>query len=517
MSYANIEKIKDKEIDNQMINYQEYFTGTKPLQGNFEDPELSIKENVRKFRKSNEKEGYDEVFPNENQILFGGISPQISFIFPPNIRAFQSRIGFRFYKENPLKTKDSIPYFTLVNCGNRKFKILEKETTIKDKNKLSFSIENLDCLDIILNIIKKKILSPKNYFELPNTTAELLGFIYAVKIKTVNSSNNIVILDPYYPSPFLPKTMEEEYQFDESKIYLEPILFNKHVSLLLFKYYKYNKYNEFQEKRIYRKNILFDMSGAHYKYFIEKNPIFNEDMLMNVQKFPENIIQYGNSCSMWFYSTILVLIEKDVKLTPNNEILLKIINKLYELFKIPEEDIIMDINNNIIGRDKENVDLAKFISYKMVLKPFINIKGIVKQFYSASFVEEDYLEKYQKLFFRLRNTIDLYEINNKYNSNIFKKELFSNNYIDNLELYITTSENFFEYIIKQKRNIFDVISQKNTSMNLSEIKSNISQAEDMIFCLEKNFICQKAIMFTRRKLHKLCFDSSDVFLSLFDD
>ena len=506
MSNPNIEKNKDKEVDNQMIDYQECFTGTKQLQGNFKDSDLSIKENVRKFKKLNEKEGYDEVFPNKNQILFGGISPQISFLFPLNIRDFQNRIGFRFYKENPLETKDSIPYFTLVNCGNRKFKILEKETTIKDKNGLSFSIENLDCLDIILNIIKNKILSPNNYFELPNTTAELLGSIYAVKIKTVNSSNNIVMLDPYYPSSFIPKTMEEEYKIDESKIYLEPILYNKHVSLLLF-----------QDNRIYRKNFLFDMSGSHYKYFIENNPILNEKMLMNVKKFPDNIIQYGNSCSMWFYSTILVLIEEEIKLPPNNEMLLKIINKLYELFKIPEEEINMDINNNNIGRVKENVDLAKFISYKVALKPFINVKGIARQFYSANIIEDNYLEKYQKFFFHLRYTLDLYEINNKYNSNIFKKELFEKKYTDNLKVFITTSEKLFEYIIEQKRNIFDVISKNNTSMKISEIEKNISQAEDMISNLQINFESPKKVLLNRRKLHKLCFDSSDVFLSLFDD
>ena len=102
---------QNDNISQEPILYKKYFDGTKQLKGHFKDKELQIISNVRKFRSSKENGGYDEIFVTEEARLFGGISHQISFIFPPNLKTFQNRIGFRFYKENPFKGNIyNIPY-----------------------------------------------------------------------------------------------------------------------------------------------------------------------------------------------------------------------------------------------------------------------------------------------------------------------------------------------------------------------------------------------------------------------
>ena len=62
----------------------------------------------------------------------------------------------RFNKNNPLESKNEIPYFTLVLISNREFHILEKDSKIKDNMGSEFIENNLDCLEIIKNKFIKK-------------------------------------------------------------------------------------------------------------------------------------------------------------------------------------------------------------------------------------------------------------------------------------------------------------------------------------------------------------------------
>ena len=89
------------------MDYSKYFAGTKQLYKNFDNEDLKIEDRVRVFKKNNSEFGYDEVFSTDWQNIFGGISKQISFIFPHKMRAYNNRIGFRFYNEDPLKNKKS--------------------------------------------------------------------------------------------------------------------------------------------------------------------------------------------------------------------------------------------------------------------------------------------------------------------------------------------------------------------------------------------------------------------------
>ena len=197
---SDIHSNSNKEtVNEQILVYDNYFKGTIPLKDNYSAKELEIKTNTRVFENKEEEGGYDEIFLNENSEIFGGISNHISFLYPKNDRDFHHRLGFRYYKEAPLLTKNNIPYFTLLRTGINKFIILEKESNIKDINGRSFIIEDLDCLDVVKTILKEKIKKNNDDLTYPNTICELLGFIYASKYRN-NSINNIYITS-FYSEP----------------------------------------------------------------------------------------------------------------------------------------------------------------------------------------------------------------------------------------------------------------------------------------------------------------------------
>ena len=158
-------KINPENTYERTFLYENYFKGTKPLKDNFSDTELEIKSNIRVFQSQEKDSGYDELFLNEDSETFGGISNHISLLYPPKIRGYQNRIGFRYYKEVPLSLKKNIQYFTLLRTGITNFKILEKESEIKDNKGKSFVIDELNCLDIMLSIIKDKIKKDEDLFK----------------------------------------------------------------------------------------------------------------------------------------------------------------------------------------------------------------------------------------------------------------------------------------------------------------------------------------------------------------
>ena len=153
--------------------------------------------------------------------------------------------------------------------GNRKFIILERDSDSTDNEGKSFIIKDLNYLDIIISIIKNKLREDKDNLTFANSTVEILGFIYASTTLNNKNINNFEILEPYFPNPFIKETMKENCDFDVKKIYLEPLLYNNHVSLLMF-YFK-----EIRPNFFLRKNTLFDMSSAHFKLIKNNDPIFN--------------------------------------------------------------------------------------------------------------------------------------------------------------------------------------------------------------------------------------------------
>ena len=507
--------INPENITQNMASYQNYFKGTKQLKDNFFDKELNIESNVRVFKSEEKDCGYDEIFLNEDSEIFGGVSNQISFLYPHNIRGYQNRIGFRYYKEKPLSSKNNIPYFTLIKCGFRKFIILEKDSEIKDINSNTFIIQDLDCFSIIISIIKTKITKDDNYLTYPNSLIEILGFIYACKYLE-KGINNIQILHPFIPSPFQKESLiEEETDIDTSKYYIEPIIYNKHISLLFF-YYKQKRNNYYL-----RKNILFDMSSAHYKCIIKNDPIFSEEFSYSLIKFPSNNIQIGSSCSMWFYASLLFLIQEKIEIPFNNNTLYKIIEKLYDLFNIKEKDI---INNKIIDNNSDNIVKDEFVSYKLVFKTFIDVDYILEQFNFIKNIGPGGLGEYQKVFLELKNNINILKLNNKYYEKIFNEKIITDKSLNAFYSSFNSAERLFYSIINSRRKKWEYLNMNsNENLNLDDLNKNIEvllkDFSSIVAELKYKYsnIKDKYILYSSDMLHELYFDNSDLFLNIIDN
>lgn len=492
--------------------YKSYFNGTKQLYKNYKEDKLKIVNNVRKFRKDGKQdEGYDEIFLTDDQQLFGGISKLISILYPPKIRGNQNKIGFRYYKDSPFKENVNTPYFTLIIIGQKKFQILEKQKDIVDNENISFFNDDLNCLDIILNIIKNKIAEDKDNLTYPSSTCEVLGFIYAIKLAK-NNISNIQILEPYYPNPFSPNTMEEcAHEFDTSKNFIEPILYNNHVSLILFNYKKK------REKLYSRKNILFDMSSVHYNSLLNEEPIFIEEMRYNLEKYPKNNIQIGRSCSIWFYGSMLALSKNKIDFPLKENILYMIIQNIYELFNIP-----IDINRSKLpNREVENIDSKNFISYKMAFKAFIDVEEIIEEFNIITNIDPGILGKYQKLFFEIKSEMNLMELNYKYYNKIFNQEILNLSTLRKLRVFINNIEEYFGFMIDTKKKVYDL---KKSLSNYNIIKEKNNEIDKLVRAINANvgsfkrsYKSIKLTLYSKEQFHKLFFGSSDIFLSLLED
>ena len=500
---------KNKFDDEPKITpYEKYFEKTKQLIKHFQDDDLKIKDNVRTFRVLNTDNGYDEVFISELQKIFGGMSSHISFLFPPGVKTFQNMIGFRYYKYDPLNSTKISPYFTLVNAGLRKFIILEKDSIIKDADGKPFTLEDLDCLDVIISIIKNKNKNDEDNFSYPYTIPEILGFIYAIKTLKIN---NLIIKDPYYPSPSLPQTMTENFDYeDETKDVIIPILYNNHVSILLI-HSNENRDNSFASKKNY---YLIDMNGVHYNS-IRRDPVFNGFSSRYIEKFPENNLQLGKSSSLWFFASLLVLIKTNIEFPIDNNTLSQIIDKLYELVNISEPDFSYQKLE-----DKDNLNIlydTKFLSYKMSFRTFIDIEGLMKQFYGVFIINPSYIKKYQNLFYKMKSTIDLYKLNNKYYFQIFHMKIFDSFLIEGLENILQNSLKMFERLIERKKELFNYLMKQKFEISLLNLRELIKMLEEEIEELEKSFQYKtEKRIYTREELHQMYYEHNDIYLSMMD-
>ena len=511
------EELKQYELINRPLNntYEGYFEETFPLIQNFEKEEFKIIDNCRKFYKKGKKNnpGYDEIFSKPKQKDFSGISENISYIFPPGERIYDKRIGFRYYMFNPKTITKDNPYFTLVLKDYRKFEILEKYSTIKDGNGNLFINKDLDCLEIIMKIIKDKFIDNNDInFQFPYSIVEIIGFTYAIKEK---SNNNIIILPPYFPSPFIPETKVEIFENKSKTLFIEPILYKEHVSLLLF-FFHTNK-----SSLIIRYNYLFDFSYYHYKSICNKDPIFIQDMHYLEVYPPNGPIQFGSSCSIWFIGTMLTLIKMknlSFEMFDNNILLLNIINEIHQIMNI--ENIISD--KPIENKEKENISNLNFISYKIALSPFINVKSILNELGSIMIELGADLISYQIAFDEFRKRIVEMKMNFKYyeiNSKKWPKdEKIIKDLIDN---YNKAKKDLFEYakyrieeyeLIYKKK--FDILSVERRIINdkLKEMKNKLD-----IELEQRNIKYEKFNFMSKEELLKIYVDNNDIFLSLLDN
>ena len=496
----------------QKKQYESFFRDTTQLKDNFKN--LPIINGCRNIYKKNGQRGYDEVFLSQKHEYFGGISENISFIFPPDERIYDKRIGFRFYQKPPLKSNnDNIPYFTLLLKNYRRYEILEKHGKILDSNGKLFIITELNCLEIMDSIISSRFNSniDKIKYPFPYSVVEILGFIYACKEKLINE---LIILEPYFPSPFIPDTLKEDYfEIKENNIYIEPILYDRHISILLF-------YFKIDEKNVYnRKNYLIDFSLYHYHSLIKYNPIFTEKMKMNLKNFPKEKMQFGPSCSIWFIGAMQFIMETKInEIVLNDKIIIcKIIEKINKIMKINENLISLNPTNNNINQD-ENLSGQYFLSFKIALSPFINIDGIISKFRIKFFKYKDMLIKYQNQFYQARKIIDELKLNKKYYEIVSKTISIDENYYNSLLKEYNDAEKLFMEMMKLKLIISDIYCKLSEDKNYqkyidAENKENLlnSNLDELI---NKNKVYQ---LYTLEDFHRIFVDNNDIYLQLFNN
>lgn len=284
----------------------------------------------RKFLKSTKKVGYYEIFENKELNLINNVSRNITFLHPPDnendIYNKSIIIGFRYYKFGYQHIEN---YFTLINKYDNKFYILEKQNN-------KFYKKDLDCFDIIHNIIMNKY---NNNIDIGESFPELIGFCYSLldlKIK------EFIFVEPYIPDIKIPDSLKEKLpdKLMENKTYVQPIIFNSHVTLLFSRIYDYN-----------RINMLIDISGYHSKNKLDKF-IFPLNMRNNLLYFPKTPFQMYNSCTLWIYGQIELIIDTNTKY--NN--FLDIYNNVKDKKLVYYIDVINLISNKFQNSSIFNID-----------------------------------------------------------------------------------------------------------------------------------------------------------------
>ena len=83
-------------------------------------------------------------------------------------------------------------------------------------------------------------------------------------------------------------------------------------------------------------------------------------MTVNLTKYPNNVIQSGPSCSIWFISSLLTLVKNGIKDNKGSKCLFNIIKTLFEIMSIKDIPISQQL---ISEKELENIANYHFISY----------------------------------------------------------------------------------------------------------------------------------------------------------
>ena len=282
--------------------YNDYFQETAKLWKEC-NSKIKLIENIefgRKFFKK-DKPAYFEIF-EEPRTKAIGISKKISFLYAPLEKDndnYDSKkcIGFRYYE---IKNDQKCNYFTLVNKYGNRFFILEKDKNIFDFEGISFYDENLNCYSVMKNIVfekyKEEIVIPKG-----DLLPEIIGFSYSLislgKFKGFQAVEPLILVPLNEESRLerLPQKLEEKIG------YIEPIIFDNHVSVALIK--KSNIKN--------RVNIILDMSKYHIEENLLDNTVFPEELYHNNYTYPKYSVQKGNSCGLWYFGIVECIYSND--------------------------------------------------------------------------------------------------------------------------------------------------------------------------------------------------------------
>ena len=539
----NEETSKNIIYSEKKNQFNEYFEETEKLSNNpkfIQDFSFGKKIIGRKYLNNYKKIKYIEIFKNKKYNILG-ISQNITFLhlfYEEEDKKYNENkfIGFRYYDKGPNQLDSK--YFTLINRYDSKYYILEKNEKIKDINGKYFFDKELDCFSIIHKIIIHKYNNKKNniYGE---TFPEIIGFCYGLKSR--NKVNNYKFIEPLIPEPFKPESLIEDIpsKLDDNITYIEPLIYNDHISLILF-----------TEKKNKRCSIILDISRYHTNTTLLNKLIFPKSVINKAFIYPEKPFQNFSSCCLWFYGEIECLLENNKYLflesiydniSEGGRVfyidVINIIGKNYyginEIFKKVEERSKevnnIDLNRLFInGKEKyaidKNIVSTRFLDLnsflfnstffyfsretnvitdtEKILEILINYKNLLEinlKFYEL--LKEEDKKMIKAISDEINYTEDIItEILNNYNIEFIRKNIFSNemflfnDIMEGKSIIFPISEEIqkkleglnFDLILKDK------ISEFNKRKKFIEGKYNIYSVDDIIKQLNPgNNICFK--------------------------
>ena len=205
---------------------------------------------VRLFLDKNKKVKYVEIFKNKKMNILG-ISGNITFLHEQldNKKEHYNPdkfIGFRYYESNKNDKKEPYVngnYFTLVRNNYKKYFILEKDFSLKDINGNKFYDEKINCYQIMKKIIFEKHKN-KSIGDSGDIFPEIIGYCFALVYST--KIDNIIFLEPLIAnleSKFCVEESRKIEQFKKGVIYIEPFIYDGHISTIIFVYTNTARYN----------------------------------------------------------------------------------------------------------------------------------------------------------------------------------------------------------------------------------------------------------------------------------
>ena len=478
-------KLQDKYL------YNNYFQSTAKLWKEY-DSEIKLFEEINSGRIffKNEKPSYFEIY-KEPRLEIMGISENISVLYAPseedkNKYDEKRCIGFRYYEKN---NKEKCNYFTLIKRYDNRFFILEKEKEkqIFDIKGEPFYKEDLNCYSIIQKIVfekyKNEIVSPRG-----EIFPEIIGFAYSMV--SLQKFKNFIVIEPLILEPLneeskiekLPDVLEPDIG------YIEPILFDNHISVAVIK--------QSQAQKTGRFNIILDMSRYHIEDNLLDNTVFPEAIYQNHYAYPPFSIQKGNSCGLWFYGIVECIYSnndykniRDVCLAirrNNTKFFMDVINclssKLYNIPDIIDNSSIVEENINIKENRYYHSGQLSSHSFRKeaVMSYFFSLASLFAYYENKNDINNnekiyglELLLEYQYLIDNIRNYLSLVIFNNNYFAKYSPKIIYNEKQKIEYQKLIAKLRDLLNMVSSNYENAF-----YNSLSNLFEFYINYSKMID---------------------------------------
>ena len=429
----------------------------------------------RQFLDKNKKVKYIELFENDKMKVIG-ISSKITFIHSyshdDNKLDTKKFIGFRYYQNGPLENGK---FFTLIRRNYSHYFILEKDLSVKDAEGNNFYDKELNCYDIIKKIILEKY-KRKNIGSNGDSFPEIIGYCFA--LESLKKLDNFVFIEPLIANIEENGIIKESItEIKDDLIYIEPFIYDEHISLILVSKYEKQRYN-----------LMLDMSHHHFEDNKPNLPFLPKSLKsFNNIICPSDPIQEYSSCCLWLFGEIECLIKnknyssfKNIfkSINMNIDFFVDVINYLSK--EIDGVECVMkrekksNKNNNFNG----DIDFDRlFIPYEknyyslhkdIVYSRFLSIENLLDKVGNFIYVgETPYLSQFQNLIKSIYEYQNYLLLNSKYykilpqNSDILKYKGLIDKALDDMDILINSFKKEYDYAFYYINMLYYTVHIKN--------------------------------------------------------